>query len=114
MIKVELVVNYNNMPKLKSAMRQEADKAIKATVAEGVELAKKNAPVDTGALQDEIHGEDEGDLTGSVVSSIDYAIFNELGTVKMAPQPYMTPMAEVMKSKFIDRMSKVVESAASG
>lgn len=114
MFGAQVTIVYNNLPKITPALRREVSKVIKNSVEEGIQLAKDNAPVDTGALRDEIHAEDVSDLAGSVVSAIEYAIFNELGTVKMAPSPYMTPMAEVMRPRFFSDMADAAKVAARG
>lgn len=54
------------------------------------ERAKRIVPVDTGELHDSIHTEvsDEGMF---VVADADHASHVELGTSKMAAQPYLRP-----------------------
>ena len=112
MLKVEIQVIHDGLSKLSSKLRKEASKAVKSAADEGSKIAKQFAPVDTGELQSEIHREDEDELTSSTVSSVPHSIFNEFGTVKMSPNPYMTPMAEMMRSKFIQRMSDIPEQSA--
>jgi len=60
--------------------------------------AKGFAPVDTGLLRSSIHQERPG---GDILAQIavfgdecEYAIYQELGTYKMAAQPFMTPSIE--------------------
>ena len=56
--------------------------------------AMRYAPVDTGRLRASIAWsiEEEGDsLVGYVGSNVEYAIYQELGTQFMAPQPYLWP-----------------------
>jgi HK97 gp10 family phage protein len=68
-------------------------KAIADVVAEIVAKARENAPVLSGALRDSIHAED-----GQVVADSDHALFVELGTSKMAAQPFLSPaVKEVQK-----------------
>ena len=65
-----------------------------ATIAENVRLeAKTLAPVDTGALRDSIEVFDGDSKKEKYIGSITipYAIYQELGTVKMSPQPYLRP-----------------------
>lgn len=114
MIKVQVQVISDNLSKLPANFRKEAGKGVKASTQEGVVIAKRNAPVDTGELQGEIHEEQESELTSNVVSSVDHAIFQEFGTIHQPGTPYMTPMAEVMRPKFIQRMSDIAEKAAGG
>jgi len=60
---------------------------------EMAEVARQNAPVDTGELRDSIHVEDEGEGSRVVVGT-DHWIFPEFGTVDMAPEPYMRPAVD--------------------
>lgn len=114
MFNVEIDIKFNDLPKLIPAIRREAQQVIAETVDEGVTIAQEFAPVDTGELRDEIHGEGEGDLAGSVVSSTDHSLFQEFGTRYQSGTPFMKPMSYAMKPKFIERMNGVVERAAGG
>jgi hypothetical protein len=72
----------------------------------GEGTAKKYAPVDTGLLRSSIHQEFPGDdIIAQIAlfgSDCDYAIYQELGTYKMAAQPFMAPMMYDMVWKFYD------------
>ena len=56
--------------------------------------AKKGCPVDTGRLRssitDELAMDDEG-LVGRVGTDVEYAPYVELGTSRMAAQPFLRP-----------------------
>lgn len=87
-----------------------------ATIAFAVErLAKENAPVDTGALRASIYTktkagghqptqsdgvvyvdipEPENDLVAIVGPTVEYGIWQELGTNSMAAQPFLLPAVE--------------------
>ncbi len=52
--------------------------------------AKHLAPVDTGALKDSITSVASGN-TAIVGTNIEYGIYQEMGTYKMAAQPYLVP-----------------------
>ena len=63
----------------KGALRVEAD-------------AKRNCPVDEGLLRASIdHKLNNGTLSATVGSSLDYSKFLEFGTVKQRAQPYLYP-----------------------
>jgi HK97 gp10 family phage protein len=59
----------------------------------GAEVAKGNAPVDTGEMRDSIHVEDT-DEGSQVVVGTDHWIFPEFGTIYMAAEPFMRPLIE--------------------
>ena len=53
--------------------------------------AKQKAPVDTGALRANIFSDHPSPDEADVVSPMEYSIYQEMGTYKMAAQPYMRP-----------------------
>ena len=58
--------------------------------------AKALAPVDTGALRGSISTRVSGDgrfgsITAEIGPTVDYGVYQELGTSVMAAQPYMAP-----------------------
>ena len=60
--------------------------------------AKRLCPVDTGRLRASItHVVDEGRLIAMAGSDVLYAIFVEMGTIKMSAQPYLRPALEVVR-----------------
>ena len=59
-------------------------------VAEG--YAKKLAPVDTGNLRNSItHAVDEEEPEAYIGTNVEYAPYQELGTIHMAAQPFLKP-----------------------
>ena len=71
-----------------------------------VEIAKENAPVDTGELRGSIHVERDGN-NHTVVADSDHAVFVELGTSKMAAQPYLGPAVAKVKRNLAKYYRKV-------
>ena len=64
--------------------------------------ARRLAPVDTGNLVNSIHHVLEaGALAAVVGTNIEYAIHQEMGTIKMAVQPFLVPAFEKYRSAFI-------------
>ena len=63
--------------------------------------AKQRAPKDTGTLQSEIYSATKGGRVAQIIAPTRYAIFNEFGTAKMAPQPFMTPALEAEAPNFL-------------
>jgi len=66
--------------------------------------AAQLAPVDTGALRNSITSESQmtGELTFTVSDGVEYGVFQELGTYKMAAQPFLVPAVEHWSQKFLD------------
>ena len=80
-------------------------KAVEHTTQVAISDAEVNAPVDTGMLKQSIvHGSDvvynTDSVTGIVGTSAYYAIYQELGTVKMAAHPFLMPALNANKSTF--------------
>jgi HK97 gp10 family phage protein len=66
--------------------------------------AKVGAPVDTGDLRNSISHEIDGDgMGGEVGPTVDYGIWQEIGTSTQPGQPYLGPA--------FDRRSPVLEQA---
>jgi HK97 gp10 family phage protein len=55
------------------------------------ERAAELAPVDTGALRDSLAYEMIDDQTARIHDGVSYGIFQELGTSRMAAQPFFIP-----------------------
>ena len=73
--------------------------------------AKALCPVDTGNLRNSITHEVEGN-EARVGTNISYAIYQELGTSKMAAQPFLNPALEQNKGNikkiFADALKEAV------
>jgi HK97 gp10 family phage protein len=68
--------------------------------------AKKDCPVDTDRLRSSItHEVDTDEMAGYVETNVDYAPYVELGTYKMAAQPYLYPALEKNKSKIQEMLN---------
>jgi len=64
--------------------------------------AAQSAPVDTGALRNSILSESgmTGELQYTVQDGVEYGQFVELGTSRMAAQPFLVPAIEHWRAKF--------------
>lgn len=73
--------------------------------------AKEKAPVDTGNLRDHIRHmvveDDKSVLIGTYDEEVPYALYVEVGTHKMAAQPYLKPAAADHKGEY----RKIIEDA---
>ena len=72
--------------------------------------AATRAPVDTGALRNSIQADEHnGPLEWWVHDGVEYGIYQELGTSRMAAQPFMKPAVESVR-KLWDDMWKALFS----
>lgn len=81
------------------------DKIIKAAAFHILGEARKRAPVATGALRDNSEVTD-GDGYKNVEFHQEYAAYVELGTHKMAAQPFLTPAVEAEAKLLEDRIKE--------
>lgn len=65
--------------------------------------AKVRAPVDTGALKNSLHTEKKRRGLYWVGDGVEYGIYQEMGTHKMAAQPFLVPAVEAVR-RYIDKM----------
>ena len=90
------------------------EKATKQTALAAQADARDNAPVDTGNLKQSISTEHERSTeaaTSTVYTNVEYALYQEMGTVKMAAHPYMMPALNANKSTFEQLARKELETA---
>lgn len=73
--------------------------------------AAQGAPVDTAALRNSILSESgmTGDLQYTIQDGVTYGIFQELGTSKMAAQPFLTPAVERGRRPFLSAFKELFE-----
>ena len=79
---------------------KEVSEDIKAALLRGLEkcgltaerFAKKLAPYDTGNLRNSItHTVDDGEPAAYIGTNVEYAPYQELGTIHMKAQPFLKP-----------------------
>lgn len=63
--------------------------------------AKVNAPVDTGALRNSLNSQQMNPVLWRVQDGVKYGIFQELGTYKMAAQPFLIPAVESVGAEYV-------------
>lgn len=92
MPKIEVVVNVDNSALVKGGLKSAFARALEriGLAAEG--YAKDLCPVDTGNLRNSITHTSDG-KAAYIGTAVSYGKFVELGTRKMAAQPYLKPAA---------------------
>lgn len=74
---------------------------------EMTEVAKSGCPVDTGNLRDSIEWDEENvsdtQQAVRVFTQTGYGAFVELGTSRMAAQPYLAPAFETARKNVLDK-----------
>lgn len=90
----------SRIPAIAAGMRPQARALVMATAANIEATAKTLAPVDTGNLRSSIQHQPKGDLAAEVTVGAEHGIYVEMGTTKMAAQPYLVPAVESQAGAF--------------
>jgi HK97 gp10 family phage protein len=71
--------------------------------------ASRRAPRDTSALANSLLSESgmTGETLFTLSDGVEYGIYQELGTSRMAAQPFVVPAVESWKQKFIDALQEL-------
>jgi HK97 gp10 family phage protein len=88
-----------------SDLRSGASKAVRQSTKRVESGAKQRAHVLSGELRDSIYSATKG-TTGQIIATSAHAIFNEYGTSRMAPIPFMTPALEAEEADFVSRLDR--------
>ena len=83
-----------------------ASQVVRKTALDLEAQAKAFAPVDTGTLQGSI-GSDIAPIRAVVGPTVEYAPYQEFGTYKMAPHPFMAPAADAVEPGFVAAMEQL-------
>lgn len=84
-------VAWNNLPEIAAGVGPKIEKAVRAAAFATQSVAQQSAPVDTGNLRGSIRAEAVSPIEYRVVASAEYSVYVELGTHKMAAQPFLDP-----------------------
>lgn len=97
----------------------EAAAVVRKSAYEIQQTAKVLAPVDTGALRSSITVDFVGDGRGGSMEAeigptVDYGVFQEFGTSKMAPQPYLGPALDRHADGFEQGIADIAATVLDG
>jgi Bacteriophage HK97-gp10, putative tail-component len=101
---IKVTIKDNQLPRLRSAAPDKADRAIGALAQEGKSyvvqsfgtspsVAGEPPGVDTGFLRSSVQVQNSGQMRREIRVGADYGAYLEFGTTRMAARPYMGPMA---------------------
>jgi HK97 gp10 family phage protein len=98
---IEIV--YDHFPQLAARLPEAVRTIVQETIFAIETQAKIRCPVDTGALRASIQSDMTGETSGEVATNIEYSVYQEYGTSRMAATPYMTPAAEGERRHFMKK-----------
>jgi HK97 gp10 family phage protein len=88
---VRVIIDTKKLDDFAKKINGTTSDALKSVALQTEGLAKTYAPVDTGALKNSLHTEKKAELSYIVGDGVEYGIYQELGTYKMAAHPFLVP-----------------------
>lgn len=107
---ISVHVLMNRLPAIAKALRPKVGQEVHRSAFNIETAAKQHVPVRTATLQRSIHTLKTGEMSAEVGPSVEYGIYVELGTHKMAARPYLIPSAEAERPKLNARIKDVLRS----
>lgn len=105
------VVFESHLGEFLDALPEQIEQALIAIGMMAETHAKEECPVDTGRLRNSItHEVQMNDKSVLIGSNVEYAAFVELGTSRMAAQPYLRPAAENHTSEYKEIVKSALKS----
>lgn len=107
---VTLKLEFSHFGKIGDELMGAVAKALDTTATAIVAEAKINTPprVKSGAMMSGWQIENTSELVRTVYNTQEYAIYNEMGTSRMAAHPMLTPAVEHQRASFLDELKKVL------
>ena len=102
-----VLANLSMWQKVK--FKKEIRDALQLTAKKIESSAVQMAPKDTGALKASMWSKMVSDTEAQIGDGVYYGVFQELGTVNIAPQPFLMPAFEANKKVFEEEMKKVLK-----
>lgn len=92
MAKISMEITVDNTAAVKGGLKSAFARALERIGMQAEGYAKDLCPVDTGNLRNSITHTSDG-KAAYIGTNVEYGKYVELGTVKMAAQPYLRPAA---------------------
>lgn len=97
-----MVFEFDDLRKLTATLngagprtQRRAGQVVRKTAFDTVASARNRAPVDTGKLKGSIGADFPTPLSAEIGPTAEYGYWVEMGTSRMAPQPYLGPAADI-------------------
>ena len=100
-ISFSITVDTKELERIVAQVEPVSNEIIVRLATEAEVYAKSYSPVDTGALMNSIHHFSMGNAWQRIKPEVHYAIYQELGTYKMAAKPFLAPMVELLTGRFL-------------
>jgi HK97 gp10 family phage protein len=105
------VINMAGLQRLAQDSGKTLDEIIGKKAFEIEGDAKKLAPVETGALRASLNAErkSKSPVRWVIQDGVEYGVFQELGTSRMAAHPFLVPAFEKRVKQLADEIGKAIE-----
>lgn len=100
-------LDVTRLNELRAELKPRAEEILAETAFSIQGEAQLRAAVDTGAMRSSLEAEKVGDLAWQVHDGVEYGIFVELGTSRMAAQPFLVPAVEAKTGEFTAAWSRL-------
>lgn len=97
-----------------AGMDSVADKAAYKAAKGAAATAESVAPKQTGALRDSIQVVRGKDGRATVQTDLYYAMFQEYGTTRMAPNPFIGPAVDKWRPRLADELGRAADDVLGG
>jgi len=106
-----VILDMTKLEGLLAHLRPSASKVVETYGLAITSEAARNAPLQFGALRNSITSEShmENDLLFIVQDGVEYGVFQEFGTSKMAAQPFLIPAIETWRDRYFQAFAKIFE-----
>lgn len=91
---VDVILDTRELERIARDLNSNVDETLGILAHQVEGIAKVLAPYDTGALKNSINTKRQRMNHWRVQDGVEYGIYQEWGTYKMAAQPFMVPAAE--------------------
>ncbi len=97
----------DNRDQVLRTIEQKSEASIEKAAEYTVREAQRDAPVDTGFLQNSISASKQGPLWFRVAVNASYGYWVEFGTTKMAARPFLIPAATKHAKNLVERLRRL-------
>ena len=105
----KVILDTHVLDALTRRLDTDVDGVLRSTAIRVEGRAKIHAPLDTGALRNSINTTKRRNLLYWVSDGVEYGIYQEFGTFKMAAQPFMIPAVEETSDELIQMLGRAIE-----
>lgn len=109
---LSIIMTENHANELRAELSRAKKAALAAVGVRAQADVAPRAPIDTGRLQNSINWRLQGDSAVAIGTNVEYAIYQEFGTSKIDPHPYLRPGITENTDAYRDIIKSYLEGKA--